>query len=140
MTSLDSSPDLVNDMRDLKARISQIERAQLGLANAKISASANAAWVEATLQSGFGYVAGYPVSYYGDSFNRVFVRGRVVVPGTAVLGIYQTIFTLPAGYRPPYAVQFPGSRVSRILTTGEFQVTANAGETIFIDSFSWRTV
>lgn len=68
--------------------------------NAAVNAlSTVQAWQTPTLQNGWvtdGAPWTNPPGYYKDPFGRVYLRGAIT-SGTADL-----IFTLPAGYRPPF--------------------------------------
>lgn len=110
MADYDRLPSYVHEARKMKSRVAELEKRQMGRAQAELDANRDAEWQAATLVNGFSNAgAGYaPAAFYKDTFGRVFVRGRVSQGGTFAP---VTIFTLPAGFRPVYRHEFPTSAV-----------------------------
>jgi hypothetical protein len=138
----------------LERRLAVLERTSLNvpgiLAQAELQANRDAAWQPAALVGGFANVTGAaPAAYYKDTFGRVYVRGRVSVPGSTPYGA--TIFTLATGYRPLYEHDFqalagsvediPNWATIRVAPSGA--VTLLYGGTIEqvpLDAVQFRTV
>lgn len=90
-------------------------------------------WVSPTINNAWTAVA--PVKYYKD-------RGRVYIQGTVTGGAAgDTLFTLPAGYRPSQDTGFASAQTADgttythatiVVTTGGAVVMADSGATSYI--------
>lgn len=141
MSGYSDPPSLVRDLRDLKSRLGELERAQL--------ASDDAAWHTATLVNGFTHAEfGWaPVAWYKDTFGRVYLRGVAHCPADVPAGT--TMFTIAEGFRPVYSHQFvcpttdTGFETVTIGTSGAVvHDTANSSidQLLSLDSVQFRTV
>lgn len=108
-------------------------------------------WNVLTLPTGYTVLAGYGVpSYRRDPTGRVWLSGIANVAGTTAAG---TKFTIPLGWRPPFATVLPvpwgtatafgGTQRYEISTAGVISTAAaSAGPSTtlhFFDGMSWTT-
>lgn len=100
-------------------------------------------WTAPTMINGWvNYNAGVfnPCGYFRDKFGVVHLRG-LIMSGT----VPSTVFTLPAGYRPPYRELYHmhatgGAGRLDVLATGEVYVSAGTASYIQLDGIQFRAL